>query len=179
MKAEIEIRKNRDRGAMSGGLAALALTLAGCAAPTPYQPADPLGDDGYTVTQVEMNRFRIAFDGNSITPRQAVDIDLLYLASQVTLKNGGDWFELGKNSTDKTTSYPTFGTTAGAFGGWPGGYRGGWFGGLETDFSSPSNSWLEAADIVVHRGAKPINDPGAYDAHLTPAIQRKGRQGVY
>jgi hypothetical protein len=180
------MEKRQARRGLALGFASLMMSLAGCSTPTPFQPADSTGNNGYTVTQVEVNRFRIAFTGNDVTPRQTVDIDLLYLAAQVTLKNHADWFELGKLSTDKTTAFPTypggFGPFGGpvAFGGWGGGYPGAWGGGLETDFNSPQNIWLEAADIVIHHGKKPDKDSAAYDAHdvaahLAPAVGPRDR----
>lgn len=50
----------------------LALMLAACAKPTPYQPAvDRSG--GYGETLIEPGRWRVTFTGNSVTPREEVE----------------------------------------------------------------------------------------------------------
>jgi hypothetical protein len=170
-------------GGRRWSIAGLALTLAGCATPTPFQPADSSGTDGYTAIQVEQNRFRLSFNGNSLTSRQDVDSNLLYLAAEVTLKNGADWFLLTKNAADKSTSYNTVESGPAFMGGW-GGPWGGWSGGMTTGYAVADDSWTESADILLQHGTKPPADPNAYDArdvaaHLTPAIRRTGRPGPF
>jgi len=46
--------------------------LAGCAAPAPYAPRGPGQPTGYTDRQLDANRWRITFTGNSVTPRDRV-----------------------------------------------------------------------------------------------------------
>ncbi|WP_204306898.1 CC0125/CC1285 family lipoprotein, partial [Klebsiella aerogenes] len=81
--------------------AALALILAGsislsaCMTATPYQPATGNGTatrNGYSDTQIESNRFRISFSGNSLTARETVERYLLYRAAELTLQQGFDHF---------------------------------------------------------------------------------------
>ncbi len=171
----------RSRMIALGGL--LTLSLAACSeVPTPFQPATGGDDEGYTVTQLEANRFRLGFSGNLATPHQMVDDNLLYLAAQVTLRNGADWFLISRASADKDTRYPTFATppTFVAAGGWiaPVG------GTVTTDFNNPQNSWNETATILLSHGRKPADDPNAYDArdlagHLAPLIKRGQVPGPY
>lgn len=162
---------------------ALAVMLAGCSVPpTPFQPAATPGDDGYTVTQLEQNRFRLSFSGNMSTPHQAVDDNLLYLAAQVTLRNGADWFVISRSSADKDTIYPTFAEPPTFFAG--GGWVGPVGGSVSTDFNNPQNSWNETATILLSRGKKTAGDPNAYDArdlagHLAPLIKRGPVPGPY
>jgi hypothetical protein len=157
-------------------LAALCLALlSACATPTPYQPAVSQNGDGYTTQQIETNRFRISFRGNSLTTRQTVDTYMLYRAAEVTLQNGGNYFIVTNKDVDKNTAYENYGDTLawGWGGGWGGewggrngwehyGPRPEWGGGL--DYSQPINSYDAIADIVTYRGAKPDNNPYAYDA---------------
>jgi hypothetical protein len=163
--------------------AAVVLGLSACTTmPTPFQPADPNGLNGYTVVQVEANRYRLSFNGNTETPRQAAENDLVFLAAQVTIHNGGDWFELTRSDAQKSTSYPThMDSYYDHFGWWSPHYAGG----TTADFSRPENSWDLTAEILVHKGAKPADRPNAYDArdviaHVGAGVSRTGgRPGPY
>lgn len=92
-------------------IAALALALAGgaalasCATPTPYQPATARGayGNGYSDEQLEANRFRVSFAGNSLTSRETVERYLLYRAAQLTVEQGYDHFVLVNRDTEKHT----------------------------------------------------------------------------
>ncbi len=163
--------------------AALAAGLGACSvAPTPFQPATGRDGDGYVVTQLEANRFRLGFSGNLSTSQQTVDDDLLYLAAQVTLRNGGDWFLISRASADKDTIYPTFVEPPTFFAG--AGWVGPVGGSVATDFNNPQSSWSEVATILVAHGRKPAGDANAYDArdlasHLAPLITRGKVPGPY
>lgn len=66
---------------------ALGLVLAGvtaCTTATPYQPAtlNHPAAGGYSDQQIEANRSRVTFAGNSMTSRQTVETFLLYRAAQ-------------------------------------------------------------------------------------------------
>jgi hypothetical protein len=151
---------------------AIALCLAvvaACATPTPYKEAATMNDDGYTTQQIESNRFRISFRGNSLTTRQTVDTYMLYRAAEVTLQNGGEYFIIVNKDVDKNTGYENYGDDLawGWGGGWGwrhgyGGYGGPFRGGF--DYSRPINSYDAIADIVTYRGPKPAANPYAYDA---------------
>ncbi len=154
--------------------AALMLFLAACAMPTPFKPADPDGGNGYSVQQLEANRFMIGFAGNTSTPRQTNETYLLYLASQITLKNGFDYFVLNGKSFDKTTNYETYDT---GFGGGFFGRRRGFGGGFDTAYTTPYSAYDVFAEIQLFKGPKPVSLPNAYDAHdvdsrLGPQIPR-------
>jgi len=158
----------------TGYLRHTALTLcvlmaAACQTPTPYQPATTPGGDGYTTQQLEANRFRVSFKGNSLTTRQTVDTYMLYRAAEMTLQNGDDYFVIVNKDVDKNTAYENYGDDLawGWGGGW--GWRHGWgwggpgFGG-GYDYSRPINAYDAIADIVTFRGQKPANNPYAYNA---------------
>jgi hypothetical protein len=155
-------------------LAAL-LALPGCAAqPTPYQPAA----DGYGFSnqQIEGNRFRVTFAGNSETSLDTVRNYMLYRAAEVTVQSGHDYFVVVDQNTQSSTSYRGTGSSPFGFGT---GFRGD--GGFGVGFSSfsaiPSDSFTSWADIVVGDGPKPAGDVNAYDAHevlrqLDPVVVR-------
>ena len=82
-------------------LASLAV-LGGCATPTPYQAADEAGR-GFTETRIESNRYRISFEGNSLTDRETVETYLLYRAAELTVESGYDYFTVVNRATDEDT----------------------------------------------------------------------------
>ncbi len=115
----------RARLAVIGGALASALALASCATPTPYQPATGSGSyrTGYWDQQVENDRFRVTFAGNSLTSRETVERYLLYRAAELTLQNGFDHFVLVDRETEtRTSTYlnPRFGgpSFVGPYGYW-------------------------------------------------------------
>jgi hypothetical protein len=176
-------------------MAATAFGLAACETATPYQPiASQHGEDrgGYSEQQIEANRFRVEFAGNSLTSRQTVERYLLFRAAQLTVNNGFDWFQSVDRHTDKQTSYygddfgggwgpewglyrPGFGWGYG-FGGFGpyGGFGYGPWGGGGFDIDQVTK-YQASVEIVMGHGAKP-NNPHAYDArqviaHLQPTIK--------
>lgn len=85
----------------------LALALGGCATSvTPYRPATPnkLLSDGFVEQQIEPDRMRVTFRGNSATPRENVESAMLYRAAELTLAGGYDWFTVADRATDRKTS---------------------------------------------------------------------------
>lgn len=82
------------------------LLLASCASPTPYKPAGDSGP-GYNSQKIEENRYRVVFRGNEATPRETVEIYLLYRAAEITLQNGYDYFVITERFIEKTTDYDT------------------------------------------------------------------------
>ena len=175
-------------------LAATALALLGlgaCAAyPTPYQPAGLRGGPatgGFSELQLEANRFRVNFSGNSYTERATVENYLLLRAAELTLSQGYDWFTTVERDTERRTRYRDTGFGGPRFGsafGYPGygyGYggfspywryhgRAGWspfydpFGWDRDVDIREINRYEATAEIVLGRGPKPANDPRAFDA---------------
>lgn len=87
-------------------LAALAALLAACSQATPYQPesASSRVSGGYSQEQLAADRFRVRFAGNSLTSRETVEAYLLYRAAELTLEQGGDWFEVLDRETEHTVT---------------------------------------------------------------------------
>ncbi|MEE2526530.1 hypothetical protein V0U79_09140 [Hyphobacterium sp. HN65] len=81
------------------------LLLAACATPTPYQPSGADGTRyGFSEQQIERDRFRISFAGNSLTDRQTVETYLLYRAAELTRSQGYDHFTVVQRATDENTT---------------------------------------------------------------------------
>ncbi len=155
------------------GLAIL-LALAACTtSPTPYQAAT--GNLGYRDQQLESNRYRVSFAGNSATARDKVQDYALYRAAELTLASGNDYFKVVSRNTDARSgggSGPSFGVGVG-----------GGSSGVGVGLSSilgggyGENDYTVSMDILVFQGTKPPNDSEAYDARevlrrLEPTIQR-------
>ena len=149
--------------------------LSGCGTPTPYQHA--VGGYGYSEQALEADRYRVTFAGNSLTSRQTVENYLLARAAELTLQRGYDHFLIVDRGTDRQTTYNTTVTSPpDPF--WrdvywrP--YPHGWSGSATT---WPEDSYAASANVVLRKGAKPADDPNAYDARailerLGPAIAR-------
>ena len=182
----------RFRPALISALAA-ATMLSACATPTPYRPATGYGFNrtGFADQQIERDRYRVSFAGNSYTSRETVERYLLFRAAQLTLDNGADYFILADRDTDKQTrTYTTpgigggfgggfgYGGLGGPWGGWAPGWRyyGRGFGWRSWDpfFGDPFwgnnvdirtvDRYEAVAEIVVGRGPKPRDNVRAFDA---------------
>lgn len=167
------------------------LALAACATPTPYQPLTKSGPatGGYSELRISPDRFRVTFSGNSLTSRETVERYLLYRAAEVALAEGYDWFALADRHTDKQSRtivhrdpfpYDYWRPTWAYMG------RGRWvtwdpwlthpFWADQVDVSQVDR-YEAAAEIFLQRGAKPVDDPAAFDArevlkNLGPTIVR-------
>ena len=176
---------------------ALSAGLAACATPTPYQPNVRGGatSGGYSEIRVEPNRFRVNFAGNSLTSRETVEGYLLFRAAELTVQNGYDWFTVVDRDTDKKVrSYvepdPFSRPGYGAYGFWRPSWRyyGRGYGWRGWDPFWGDPFWADrvdvrtverfeaAAEILMHKGAKPEGDPRAFDAravieNLRPRVQ--------
>ncbi|WP_116092353.1 CC0125/CC1285 family lipoprotein [Sphingomonas crusticola] len=170
----------------STALVALSLALTGCATPTPYQPLSRPGSlaGGYSDIQIEPNRFRVSFSGNSMTSRDTVETFLLYRAAQLTVDRGFDWFVMADRNTDRNSNtYVSQPFASGPWGYWGPSwrYRGrgfgwrGWdpywgdpFWGGNIDISTVTR-YEATAEIVTGRGPKPADNPRAFDARAVLA----------
>ncbi len=169
--------------------AAAALGLAACATATPYQPlsAGHAAAGGYSEQQIEANRWKVEFSGNSLTARDTVERYLLFRSAQLTARQGFDWFQAVDRHTSKQTS--DYSDPDPFFAGWPGSYWGlyrgrrlGWGYGYWNDpaFGEPIDirqvtRYTAAVEITMGHGPKPA-DPHAYAArevidHLQGAIK--------
>lgn len=179
----------------------LAAGLAACATPTPYQPrtagSSGVSSGGYAETRIEGDRWRVSFSGNTLTARETVESYLLYRAAELTLQQGFDGFTIVDRATDRhTRTYvdpdplydPWYGPR---FGFWRPSWRyyGGGYGWRTWDPFWGDPFWADrvdvrtvdrfeaSAEIQMFRGAKPANDPRAFEAkavvdNLGPRIVR-------
>jgi len=171
--------------------------LSACATATPYQPnvRGQAVSGGFSETRLEADRFRVNFSGNSLTSRETVERYLLYRAAELTVAQGGDWFSLVERQTDrKARTYVEPDPFAGPYGRYSYwrpywryyGPRWGWrawdpwygdpFWADRVDVRTVER-FEASAEILIGRGAKPQNDPRAFDArevmaNLGPAIVR-------
>jgi hypothetical protein len=188
----------------AAALAALAtLGLSACETATPYQPIGAPGaqaSGGYADQQIEGDRWRVSFSGNSLTSRETVERYLLFRAAQLTLNRGYDWFTTVQRNTNRKTDYvgDSFGPWGGywapdwglyrrgygwGYGAWAGpgfGWRnwGAWgpgWGAGPVDIEQVDR-YQASAEIVMGHGQKPGGDPHAFDAravvdHLQASIR--------
>jgi len=181
---------------------AIALTagLAGCATPTPYQPniKGQSVSGGFAETRIEGDRWRVNFQGNSLTSRETVEGYLLYRAAELTLDQGSDWFEIVDRETNRDQRtyvepdpfyHPWYGPSYGywrpywryygaPFGGWRGWdpFWGDPFWADRVDIRTVEK-FEAVAEIIMHHGPKPADNPRAFDAravidNLGPKIKR-------
>ncbi|HLS67989.1 MAG TPA: hypothetical protein VK035_01510 [Kiloniellales bacterium] len=81
------------------------LLLGACSGtgPTPYQPAERPGGQGYSEERVSEDTYRITVAGNSLTSRDRIEDYLLFRAAELTLLEGYDHFLLLERQTDSDT----------------------------------------------------------------------------
>lgn len=152
------------------------LFLAACATATPYGPADGARGYGFSEQQIEQNRFRITFRGNSSTSRETVEDSLLFRAAELTIQQGYDYFIVEERDTEARTSYSRSGGTAfyGRYGyGHPFhrpryafpyyAYGFGWGYPYDT-YTREIVRYSAIAFVTMYRGEKPADNPGAFDA---------------
>lgn len=151
-------------------LAAVVALVGACATATPYQPGSS-DQFGFQEQQIESNRVRITFRGNSVTDRETVETYLLYRAAELTLQSGRDYFVLVNRSTEEHSRllgtgprYPRY-----PFDYWYFSRRHGWSPWYDPFWDEPSsyrevNRYEAIAEIAMFNGSKPENDPNAFDA---------------
>jgi len=151
--------------------------LMACGGPTAYQATDD--GYGYTEAKLESDHYRVEFRGNSLTDRKVVESYLLYRAAELTLETGNDYFVVVEQDIDKKTTYHS--SSDYPFGGrFPYHYYPySWYHPQHTSHETVRSSerFTAVAEIYVGKGAKPTDNPSAYDArsvidHLEGSIQR-------
>jgi hypothetical protein len=175
----------RKRTAAVAVALALAGVLAGCTTATPYQPNIPgqATSGGYSESRIEPNRWRVTFTGNSLTSRETVEAYLLFRSAELTVQQGYDWFSIvDRNTENKGYSYleadPLYHPWYGGYGYWRPSWRYyghgyGWhtwdpfWGGpfwADTVDVRTVDKYEAMAEIFMGKGAKPADDPRAFDA---------------
>jgi hypothetical protein len=153
------------------------LVLAACAKPAPYAPRGPGQQTGYTDRQLAPGRWRVTFTGNSVTPREQVEDDLLLRAAEVTQSAGYGHFMFDDRDTKaqtQVTAFPVYGPPDPFWGrGWR--FRPAFgYGPLGPDADIVTTTRYQAyAEIVVLTDEQAAHEPRAVDAkaviqNLTP-----------
>lgn len=152
------------------------MMLAACTTATPYGPASGARGYGFSEQQIERDRFRITFRGNSSTARETVENSLLFRAAELTVQQGFDHFIIEENDTEARTTYSTTAGPAfyGRYGyGYPFyrpyyafpyyAYGFGW-GAPYDAYTREVTRYSAVAFITMHDGEKPSDNPRAFDA---------------
>lgn len=138
------------------------LALAACTTATPYQPIDKKGE-GFSEFQLEGNKYRVVFSGNTETSITTVENYLLYRAAEVTLEKGFDYFIVSDEEVNTMRLFRTSGT---AFGGSRFGFRRGFGTGVVSTSATTRErqEFTVSAIITTHKGEKPADVPEAFNA---------------
>jgi hypothetical protein len=152
-------------------LAALTLTLlAACATATPYQARAERAGYGYSDSQIESNRYRVSFRGNTLTDRETVENYLLFRAAELTVQNGYDYFIVADRGTQRHSQLRSTGSYYQGFAPY---YwyrtRRGWLPFYDPFFDQPQSyqeieQYEASAEIAMFHGHKPTENANAFDA---------------
>lgn len=156
-------------------LLAAALALAACASPSAYAPATRPDGVGFSEMRIEQDRFRVTYRGTSAdTPTKVNDMALLR-ASELTLQQGYDWFQVtnrfaepGSGGGGPTFSVGVGGTSFGRRSSTGVGV------GVTTPLGGSDGAGTVGAvtlEVRLGRGEKPA-DPNAYDARQVQSSVR-------
>lgn len=176
---------------------AAALASVSCATvQTPYQPevAGQRIHGGYSEQRLGEGRYRVTFDGNTLTSRERVEGYMLYRAAELTVQQGYDWFRIVDRMTERderTYVEPVYDPWY-RYGYWHPNWRYyrpgyGWY-----DWYAHGSDpfWADRydvqtvrqyeahAEVVMGRGAMPSGDVHLFDARkvmtdLEPSIKRR------
>lgn len=154
-------------------IAVAALSLASCASLAPYGEATSPTGQGYSEQRIEQDRYRITYRGVG-DPARVADYALLR-ASDLTMANGFDWFEVTQRWTDGRPDSaggmrPSVSIGAGSSRYGP--YRSSGVGvGVGLNFSGPSPT-TTVLEVRMGRGPRP-DRPTVYDPRqVAPNIRR-------
>ncbi len=159
--------------------AAALLSLAACATPTPYQPLQTasrnVSSGGYSDFKISADRYRVTFQGNTLTDRETVERYLLYRAAELTRQEGYDWFTMADRNTEADRRRYVHSSDPFGYGAWqPTWYylgRGQWtvintynpF--YRPDYYTQTvQQYRATAEIFLGKGEKPANDSKAFNA---------------
>ncbi|MHA6288206.1 CC0125/CC1285 family lipoprotein [Maricaulis sp. CAU 1757] len=141
---------------------ALPLLLAACASgPSPYAPAS--GDErGWSVRQIEADRFRVRYAGGRDISFEEAENRALRRAAELTLEQGGDWFMVTGRTGDGDDRNPV--RVGGSLGqSWGSGGYSGRSVGLGLRFDAGAGEKSVTLEILVRSG-EILDIPDAYDA---------------
>ena len=167
----------------TGVIAACALTIAACASAPDYREASSHGGEGYSSQQIEANRYRVSYTGDGNDSAQEVRDRALLRAAELTLEQGGDWFEvtnaLTSEDSDIRTRFeqrgfetePRIVRECGLLGCTSRVTPVTTYGGTDR-VEEVSTVYDHSMEIIIHSGLKPAGNPNAYEASQTAANLR-------
>lgn len=133
-----------------------ALFSASAGALTPYQPAVASRSHyGFAETQIDANRVRVTFAGDTSTARETVETYLLYRAAETTLARGFDYFIVVDHNVEESSEYRASGPPAPPILP-PRGYR-------------EMTRYQAMSDIIMGKGPRPAGNASAFDARAIQA----------
>lgn len=135
------------RNALFAAVAAAA--TAACATQAPYQQRTNTDRYGYSEMQLEGNRVRVTYSGDTMTRAETVEAYLLYRSAEATLERGFDYFVIVDHDANENSRYEPTGVRP-RFGGVT--YR---------EISSHDAT----AELVMFEGATAPPIPNIYNAH--------------
>jgi hypothetical protein len=140
-------------------------TIMGCSTATYYQPASSNEEPGYRDQKIEDNKYRISFVGNAVTPRETVELYLLYRAAELTTQNNFDYFVFSEHQVDAKTEVSGSSSAAGVYGYGAYGRRGfPYYGmGMSSNISTQTH-YETVAYIKMQKGKAPDSLAYAFDA---------------
>jgi hypothetical protein len=131
-------------------IAATAVLATACASQGPvYESRMDGGRYGYAEMQLEPNRIRVTYNGDTLTARETVETYLLYRAAETTLQRGFDYFVVTAADIEEESRYEGIGAGRPRMTG--------------ATFREVSRH-NATADILMFEGAKPPHIANAYDA---------------
>ncbi len=134
--------------------AAAAALLGACASTTgAYQERGQSSRYGYAEMQLEPNRVRVTYAGDTASSRETVETYLLYRAAETTLQRGYDCFLIVAHDAEADRRYQ-------AIGGRPR------LAGVSISEITSHNAGM---DIVMFEGQRPAAMANAYDARAVTA----------
>lgn len=141
-------------------MAAAAALATACASQAPvYESRMDGGRYGYAEMQLEPNRVRVTYNGDTLTARETVETYLLYRAAETTLQRGFDYFVVTSANVEEDSHYE------GMSGGHPR------LSGASFREVSRHNAM---ADILMFEGDRPPQIANAYDARaVQQALQAR------
>jgi hypothetical protein len=123
---------------------------------TLYQPsAISRAHHGYAETQIEANRLRVTFSGNTETSRETVETSLLFRSAELTLAHGYDYFVVADHNVEVHTQYAAAGPPVPPI--------------VPARRYREITSYSAVSDIIMHRGVRPPNAANAFDARTVHA----------
>ena len=162
-------------------LCGLMITTA-CASAPDYRPALTDDGQGYSSQVIEANRYRVTYRGDTAQTSGEVQNMALLRAAEVTMENGGEWFEIvgDETSGDVRTqerladngvmSRPELRRDCGVLGCTTRGYP---VDVSRSDIETETRIvYSHTLEMVIHQGAKPQGNSRAYDAAETAANLR-------